>query len=387
MVQESTNTFSDGLITDLNPLTTPNSVLTDALNATLLTFNGNELVLQNDMGNTKVSEEAKLTEGFTPIGIKEHGGLIYIVSHNSETKETEIGTFPSPLDLPENPSLLIKIDDLFLDENGTSLNQNRNLSKDITLSSGDGFIIFLKTSIGENFYDLFSSYDNTIRKFYKLKLISIDNGAEFDITDSLSFQYKIVDGVEVKTKYWVVPLGNDETEISESLMERYSHLVQRYKPRKGGKLYLRIELENIDDFYINSPANSRYPDFLVDGDDYFLKFNMFIKALSNLKPDTITLKLNYLNLTNNTENNETFIIPVSEFLDFTNVLQIINLNKDYNKILTYTITPSNENYGIIFEDFVISNTIDLSADPLSWMDSANADYEYEDYFHSDYKTY
>ena len=45
MVQESTNTFSDGLIKDLNPLTTPNTVLTDALNATLLTFNGNEYVL------------------------------------------------------------------------------------------------------------------------------------------------------------------------------------------------------------------------------------------------------------------------------------------------------------------------------------------------------
>ena len=93
MAQESTNTFSDGLIKDLNPLTTPNTVLTDALNATLLTFNGNELVLQNDMGNTKITG-AKLPEGYVPLGIKEFGGILYIVSSNGEN--IEIGSFPSP---------------------------------------------------------------------------------------------------------------------------------------------------------------------------------------------------------------------------------------------------------------------------------------------------
>ena len=93
MAQETTNTFQDGLISDLNPITTPNSVLTDALNATLLTFNGNELVLQNDMGNAKI-EGCKLTEGFTPIGMKENGGILYIISTNGE--EMEVGSFPSP---------------------------------------------------------------------------------------------------------------------------------------------------------------------------------------------------------------------------------------------------------------------------------------------------
>ena len=33
---------------DLNPLTTPNNVLTSALNATMITYNGNEFVLQNE---------------------------------------------------------------------------------------------------------------------------------------------------------------------------------------------------------------------------------------------------------------------------------------------------------------------------------------------------
>ena len=56
---EATNVFSEGLITDLNPITTPNNVLTNALNATLITMNGNEFVLQNDLGNGRV-ETAKL---------------------------------------------------------------------------------------------------------------------------------------------------------------------------------------------------------------------------------------------------------------------------------------------------------------------------------------
>jgi hypothetical protein len=42
---ETTNTFQEGLVMDLNPLTTPNSVMTNCLNGTLITYNGNENVL------------------------------------------------------------------------------------------------------------------------------------------------------------------------------------------------------------------------------------------------------------------------------------------------------------------------------------------------------
>lgn len=83
------------MVKDLVPLVTPNDVLTDALNATLITYNGNEFQLQNDMGNVKV-ERAKLPVNFVPIGMKEYGGIIYIVAYNPETGEGEIGSFPSP---------------------------------------------------------------------------------------------------------------------------------------------------------------------------------------------------------------------------------------------------------------------------------------------------
>ena len=89
------------MMLDLAPLSTQQNQLTDALNATFLTYNGNEGILQNDMGNTKIQDTNTgnimgLREGFVPIGMKEHGGVLYIASVNKEG-EGEIGTIPSPI--------------------------------------------------------------------------------------------------------------------------------------------------------------------------------------------------------------------------------------------------------------------------------------------------
>lgn len=86
MKKETISTFSGGLNYDLNPITTPNNVLTDCINGTFVTFNGDELALQNDAGNTKIAikdnldEYVQLSPGFYPLGMKEHGGVLYIVS-------------------------------------------------------------------------------------------------------------------------------------------------------------------------------------------------------------------------------------------------------------------------------------------------------------------
>lgn len=90
MKQTATNQFNDALNLDLHPIVTPNSVLTDNLNGTFITYNGNEFCLQNDKGNVY---KASLTVGFTPIGIKEHNGILYIFSCNNEGVG-EIGTYP-----------------------------------------------------------------------------------------------------------------------------------------------------------------------------------------------------------------------------------------------------------------------------------------------------
>lgn len=92
--QNTVNTFTGGLVSDLEPLSTPNNVLTDCLNGTISTFNGNADTLQTDMGNAKIG--AYLPEGYIPLGSASLDGIIYIVSYNPLTKECQIGSYPSP---------------------------------------------------------------------------------------------------------------------------------------------------------------------------------------------------------------------------------------------------------------------------------------------------
>lgn len=93
--QTQINTFGDGLNMDLHPLTTSNTILTDCINGTMITYNDNEFVLQNERGNSKV-EGGDLTNGFYPVAMKEHNNILYIVSYNPEQQKTEIGSYPSP---------------------------------------------------------------------------------------------------------------------------------------------------------------------------------------------------------------------------------------------------------------------------------------------------
>ncbi len=111
MKKEAVNLFNQGLNMDLNTIVVPNNILTDNLNGTFLTYNGDELSLQNDAGNTRIPikdtiESVKLSEGFYPLGMKEYGGVLYIVSAKKgvdqdglpkpELDEIEFGSYPSP---------------------------------------------------------------------------------------------------------------------------------------------------------------------------------------------------------------------------------------------------------------------------------------------------
>lgn len=96
MRKESSNQFTEGLVCDLNPINTPNTVLTDALNATLITYDGNEFSLQNDRGNYPL-KNCRLKPNYIPVGLKEHGDILYIVSYNPLDNHVEVGSYPSPL--------------------------------------------------------------------------------------------------------------------------------------------------------------------------------------------------------------------------------------------------------------------------------------------------
>lgn len=102
--KEAVNQFSGGLISDLNPITTPNTVLTDCLNGTIITYNGNEYSLQNDKGNYSL-KHCKLNPNYIPVGLKEYGDILYIVSYNPLNEHVEVGSYPSPETISDSNDL------------------------------------------------------------------------------------------------------------------------------------------------------------------------------------------------------------------------------------------------------------------------------------------
>lgn len=170
---------------DLNPLTTPNDVLTDLLNGTVITFNGNEFVLQNDMGNCIV-ERAKLSPGFVPVGMGEYGGVIYIASLNPETNEGEIGCFPSP-ERDFSTSDFDNLSPVVFNNTKFTVVTNNTTTKEKTavigklfepelfqLHPGDMYVVTYNTTTSSVVND-FISKDSTNKKLFRLKFYSISD--------------------------------------------------------------------------------------------------------------------------------------------------------------------------------------------------------------------
>ena len=159
MKKETVNTFEGGLNKDLNPIVTPKNILTDCLNGAFLTFNGDELVLQNDSGNTTIIGpkdigKVKLSEGFEPLGIKEYGGVLYIVSVRKaydtigrrvpSEDEIEFGSYPSPESssyrtLPSAGNLSMTNDKNFLYKTFVINNEDFRAGRDVSFTENINF--------------------------------------------------------------------------------------------------------------------------------------------------------------------------------------------------------------------------------------------------------
>lgn len=196
MKQTATNQFQDGLNKDLHPIVTPNSVLTDNLNGTFITYNGNEFCLQNDRGNTL---KATLSEGFVPIGIKEHNGVLYIVSYKEKTKEGEIGTYPGvDWDNPDKKGTL-------LDEY-TPLKNFERYQLSYTIYKGDDFVC----DDFDKFYQIVKRYyawnKSSIHAFLNPEnhgpLTFLENyPAYLNTLHDLQVYYNVVDGDPIEWRY------------------------------------------------------------------------------------------------------------------------------------------------------------------------------------------
>ena len=206
-IRASKNTFQGGLVMDLSPDTTPNEVLTSALNATLVTFNGNELQLQNDMGNGRV-ETARLPEGYIPVGTCEFGDIIYIVSYNPLTNKSQIGCFPSPErnisseEIGSTGQILKASDFQELDGSGNATGElNASSVKKIIynnkLNPGDKFIIYDKNNVILNNKSTITDIGNDSHeygawpKLLRIHVVAIEDSGKINYLDFLFclFQY------------------------------------------------------------------------------------------------------------------------------------------------------------------------------------------------------
>lgn len=93
--QRTSNSFQGGMIQDINPLNADQTSLYNCLNGTFISNDGDEMILQNDMGNARVFQ-IRLDSGYVPVGMCEHGGVTYIASYNPLTNKSQVGSFPSP---------------------------------------------------------------------------------------------------------------------------------------------------------------------------------------------------------------------------------------------------------------------------------------------------
>nr|DAN43642.1 MAG TPA: hypothetical protein [Caudoviricetes sp.] len=237
--QETVNTFDGGMIMDLNPLTTPANVLTSALNSTMITYDGDEFVLQNDMGNGRV-ETARLDAGYIPVGIKEYGGIIYVASVNPLTNKCQLGSFPSPErnfttdELSKSP-IVLQTSDFFVQNLNTMYVRKELLDgEDNKLRPGDKFIIG-STGLNDSLANILSDYKTKGKRILRLHLAILD--------DDNNISY-IEDEVNSVDGYWIYPLtGNsvDDAEILGGLNKKYPYNV--YKNKVSGKLLLIAELE------------------------------------------------------------------------------------------------------------------------------------------------
>lgn len=287
--QETVNTFHDGMIMDLNPLVTPNNVVTNALNATLVTMNGNENVLQNDMGNGRI-ETAYLPEGYVPIGTTELGGVIYIVSYNPLIDKCQIGSFPSPERNITSDELGIA--NIFLN-NGDFVNAENEITNlivkkklsDFTLNPGDKFLVSGTNLDTANL----SCYDSTGKlehNYLKLSIATIDsNGRTVYLKDLIKRPYK--EGKYLNINSGTSSSSDDVDDYRKAIGSNYDI----FNSKIAGNLYLIAELEIVDTLTITWELVT------VDENQYSVAFHM-----NTTSSNGCTLSKIYTNPINGVEN-------------------------------------------------------------------------------------
>lgn len=322
-IMTAKNTFQDALVMDLAPDNTQATCLSNALNATLITMNGNEMSLQNDMGNGRV-ETAYLPEGYIPVGTCEYGDIIYIASYNPLTNKSQIGCFPSPErnisseELEETPATLNSTEFI---QNGKVINNSvRKIISQKTLNPGDKFIVY-SNSLGDSNV-IVTDYGNTTENLYtfpkelRISLVAIEDSGKINYLDSTLKWY----GTD--TNHYYINKSSQNSSKKPDI-DSYRNLLNSgytvFQSKVSGKLAILAELERISGF------SCTYD----------------IYKISDTKTNTLTYNNYsvYLNFNWNTSNND--VNPIN--LKISNKQWVSNIdNIDKSKAGTYSLLTTSE---------------------------------------------
>lgn len=253
-IMTAKNTFGDGLVMDFAPDNTQATCLTHALNATLLTMNGNELSLQNDMGNGRI-ETTYLPEGYIPVGTCEFGDIIYIVSYNPITNKSQIGCFPSPERNISSKELsgiktTFKLEEEFLKQNKfgfkeTISNSVKKVIYDNKLNPGDKFIVH-SGDIHDNMPRI-SDYGNkshivgAFPKQFRINVVAIEDSGKINY---LNNDLKWYNDFYINQE----STNNSNKPDIDSYRNLLSSGYSVFQSKVSGKLAILIELERIQAF-------------------------------------------------------------------------------------------------------------------------------------------
>lgn len=343
-MEQSVNQFNKGLQMDSHPMVQGNDTLTDALNATFITMNGNEVVLQNDMGNRRI-DNAYLPAGYEPVGIKEYGGVIYVAAYNPITGRGQVGSFPSPqrkLFIGNNQGEDLDLN-MFIEQipGGLYKIATRNItipiSDDVVLHTGDKFSVYSNGI--SNLKQYLTKPGDVKNNLFTFQIGLFNSQNEFvDISDKLKLKNL---GTELDPYDYYIWDDNGVNDLSHSINDaefnknRNALAINTYSYKMSSPLYLRAIL--------NAPTNITYNiDGERDGNNLtiFLEVTYTYNCLDNIND-------NYFNiLFNNTQYS-----PQGTFNSVYNEEQ-----DNYSVTLNYEFTVQNNTSQFHYDiDFLLLN--------------------------------
>lgn len=331
------NTFISGMMLDSHPSTASDTMLTNCLNGTLITYGDNQYVLQNDLGNGKIYSDkekqipAKLphelffnkdSEDLTtatyslcenlyrPVGMKEHNGILYIVSQNIKSRLYSED---------ETIALEVDSDSKYVITTKFTIESNSRDFDTLLPTYKVGFLVRKKSSIDLTVSEFLQRIQQDIDKidFQKFRHLDDENAIVYKGSEIGSFpspQYGGLDGVFCEDDRVV---GNEESKIiyQEQLYDADGYKLDDSNLNFG------------DYFEINFEDNGEI-EYETTNDDG--------------NKETVTVNAKAIDLSpyrgNNGYLNQNNLFQISFYLDYNN--QSINLNNKGKIEYIYYKTPT-----------------------------------------------